>query len=429
LREGVMTERAGLAVAGGAVRRPRPPALGRLAISLVAVLALAACSSDATPSTSEPVALTPIPVPASVAPAGSPTATPTPKPSPKPTPAKWTSPTLVSSEGCYSLRGGIDAAGRSHVAASCGNRLLYSVTKSDASWTQTLFPLPDNRIERDPQIAFQGNVAYLAYSRVATGEGDTCGPENSTDIGAFYRKRTQPSGGWSDPVRIGRSDDHLVQFRVDGSTLHAIVQREGDTRFSYLLIKETTSRRYLLPSTPDPPSLRVGNDGRARIAYVATGSIRIATFTGSGFSTVKVPSVDSHTPLLVLDSRDHAHLVWMRDAAVYGEGCGDGEPDSNRGVFYATNATGSWRSERLTHEFGSASFQVDRATGQVHMVMASQDELTYYTKPSGGTWQNEKLPPRQAGSPVIARDPTTGRLLILYLDYGGSGIYAMSKGG
>jgi hypothetical protein len=98
-------------------------------------------------------------------------------------------------------------------------------------------------------------------------------------------------------------------------------------------------------------------------------------------------------------------------------------------MYYATNATGKWRTERLTTRTGQAAIQVDRSTGQVNVVIATGDALTYYTKAPDGAWKNEKLPPRQAGSPSISRDPATGRLLILYIDEGGSGIYTMSKGG
>jgi hypothetical protein len=98
-------------------------------------------------------------------------------------------------------------------------------------------------------------------------------------------------------------------------------------------------------------------------------------------------------------------------------------------MYYATNATGNWRSERLTTQTGQGAFQVDRATGQVNVLVATGDALTYYTKAPGGAWNHEKLAPRQAGSPSISRDPATGRLLILYIDEGGSGIYTMSKGG
>jgi hypothetical protein len=396
-----------------------------LAISLAAALLVGACSADA-PSESPVVVLTPIPT-AALPSTLSPAATATPKPTPKPTPAVWTAPTLVSSEFCSTLRGGIDAAGRSHVAAYCNNHVLYSVTKSDGSWAQTVFPVPDNRIERDQQIAFQGNAAYLAYSRLAVNEGDSCGPQNVTDIGVCYRKRTQPSGAWSNPVRIGHTDDHLAQFRVDGTTIHAVVQNEGDGHAYYLLIKGTSSKRYRLPA--DAGSLRIGNDGRARIAWAGGGSIRIATFTGSGFSSVKVTAPDSRDAVLVLDARDRAHLLWVRDATDYGVGCTSGGRARNAGTYYATNATGIWRTERLTTDIGQGAIQIDRATGQVNVVIAGDDTLTYYTKATGGAWTHEKLPPRQARSPSISRDPATGRLLILYIDAGGSGIYMMSKGG
>jgi hypothetical protein len=399
----------------------------RLVVFVVIASLLAACGSDASPSPSA-VAAASNPPPSAVPSASraAATATPTAKPTARPA-ARWSSPSLVSSESCDSMRAGIDSAGRTHVVASCDG-LLYAVMKSDGSWAQTRFPLAANRLEVNPQLAFQGNVTYMAYSRLAVPDDmDTCGGDADPyiDIGVFYRKRAQPSGDWSAPVRMGRSDDKLVQFRVDGTTLHAIVSNQGDGREYYLLVKGTTSKRFALPTGGE--SLRIGSDGRARIASGGDAAIRIATFTGSGFSTVKVQAPDSGRTLLVLDGRDRSHLVWVRDGTDY-SGCG-GDIDPNLGIYYATNATGTWHSERLTHELGDASFQVDRSTGDVHLVISTESALTYYTKASRGVWKTEKLPPRQARSPAIARDATTGRVLILYIDEGGSGIYMMSKGG
>jgi hypothetical protein len=426
-----MTERAGLAVAGGPLRRAWRAAVGRLAISVVALLMLSACGSEATPSESPVVVLTPIPVlvPDAPGPAGTPMASPTPQPTPNPVTA-WTKPTLIYSGSCGSLRGGIDAAGYSHVVAVCGTELLYASTRGRGSWfPASLFGVSPNRVDQDPQIAFQGKTAYFAYSRLATREGG-CGDDGLRDIGVFYLKRALPRGAWSSPVRIGKTDDHLVQFRVDGTTFHVAVRNEGDGRFYYLRINGATSHRYLLPALASL-SLRVGSDGRARIAYSSKGTLRIATFTGSGFSTIRVPAINARYPVLVLDSRDRAHLVWSRNSVVSGGGCADGGEDPAAGMYYGTNASGTWHSERLTHEVGEASFQVDRSTGQVHLVISTQSALTYYTKASGGGWQHEVLGPQRAMSPAIARDAATGRVLILYIDYGAgtSGIYAMSKGG
>jgi hypothetical protein len=406
------------------------PALARLAVLVVVALVLAACAADATPSASSPVALTPVPTIAPDA-TPSPVASPTPTPTPKPAPvAAWSNPVLITSEECGSLRGGIDAAGGSHVVASCGTGVLYASTRADGTWARTAFEVPSNRVEQDPQLAFQGKIAYFAYSRLATTDGG-CGDDGLKDIGVFYRKRTLPSGAWSSPVRMGKTDDHLVQFRVNGTTFHAVVKNEGDGRYYYLLVKGATSQRYRLPALHSL-SLRVGNDGRARIAYSSAGILRIATFTGSGFSTVKVSTINARYPVLILDIRDHAHVVWSRDSYVAGIGCADaGSEDPSAGMYYATNASGTWKAERLTHEVGQASFQVDRSTGQVHLVISTQSALTYYTKKAGAAWQHETLAPKHAINPVLARDAPSGRILILYLDWfeGTSGIYAISKGG
>jgi hypothetical protein len=403
-------------------------AITRLIVTLVTASLLAACSSDASPSASASAR-------ASDSPAAVATASPvaaTPKPTTKPV-AAWSEPVLVSTQTCGSLRGGIDAAGGSHLVASCEAGLLYASTKADGAWAETVFSVPTNRVEQDPQIGFQGKVAYFAYSRMAVAEGG-CGDSGLTDIGVFYRKRTLPGGGWSDPVRIGKADDHLAQFRVDGTAIHAVVQNAGDGRFYYLLVKGTASRRFVIAGASKSPSLRIDLDGRARIAYATAGSIRIATFTGSAVSTVKVSAPNARGPILVLDGHDRAHLVWNRDSDVDDGGCvSPGNDDPAAGIYYTTNATGMWHSERLTKELGETSFQVDRSTGQVHVVTTTPSGLTYYTKAPGGAWQHEKLANR-AGSPVIARDAASGRVLVLYIGFRQASdtswpIWAISKGG
>jgi hypothetical protein len=411
-----MTERATVVVA-------------RLVVSLVTASLLAACSSDASPSASASGGAS-SPAPSAVATASPAAGTPTPTAAPT---ATWTKPILISSAQCSSLRGGIDAAGGSHVIAACDTGILYASTKADGAWGRTVFPAAENRVEVAPQIGFEGKVAYVAYSRLAVVEGG-CGDDGLTEVGVFYRKRTLPSGEWSDPVRIGKTDDQLAQFRVDGTALHAVVANTGDSRFYYLLVKGTTSKRVAMPSAWETASLRIGSDGRARIAYGAPGSIGIATFTGSGFATAKVPAVNGRGPILILDAKDRAHVIWTRfsPGTQGGDTCGYGGEDVTlTGTYYGTNANGTWHSERVTRDIGESSFQVDRSTGRVHLVMATSSGMTYYTKPSGGTWQQEKLAPRHATFPVIARDSATGRVLIMYIDYGEdtSGVYAISKGG
>ena len=404
------------------------------AVLVMAAILLAACTSAAAPSQS-PVGRIPAPTIGSDVSSPAPSATPAPSvkpfPSPTPAPAVWSKPRLIVAGGCMSLRGGIDAAGGEHLVADCFGGLLYASAKADGKWTSHNFPVAEDRLDQDPMLGFEGNVAFFAWSRLAVEEGG-CGDDGLKDIGVFYRTRTLPSGAWSEPSQIGRADDQLRGFRVDGSTLHAIVQMNGDGPYAYIVVKGGAGSRFALPNVTGGVSLRVGSDGRARIAYESNASIKLATFTGSGFSVETVPGKAMHDPVLVLDANDNAHVMYLR-TSIYsgGMGCIDnGELDPNRGLFYTTNAGGSWKSDRMTRNLGAASFELDRATGQIHAVITSDGTLTYFTKASGGTWQSRKLVGKDAMDAVIARDATSGRIVILYdsMSETKPGIYRIAKG-
>src|SRR6185295_14402364 len=108
--------------------------------------------------------------------------------------------------------------------------IRYFVKVPGGSWTATTFAHPAHRLDLDPQIAFRGDVVYVAYSRIALDDG--CGSDGN-DIGVYVRTRSQPSGSWSAPTRIGLPDDSLGSFRVDGGTVHATVRNEKDGRVYY----------------------------------------------------------------------------------------------------------------------------------------------------------------------------------------------------
>jgi len=296
--------------------------------------------------------------------------------------------------------------------ASCVAGLRYSVSKPDGSWSTTLLGQPSNRRQMDPQIGFDGNVVFIAYSWLAVTDGG-CGDDGLDDLGIYYRKRTLPDGPWSEPKRIGITDDTLVSFRVEGATLHAVVYNTADERSYYERVEGGVSKRVRLPATG---SLRVGHDGRARIAYESSGTIRIATFTGSGFSSAVIPGSEvASAPVLVLDDRDRAHVVWTRDP-LEDAACGMGSAeDPKAGMYYATNASGAWKVQRFTSQRGVASLQIAGATNDVHLVLLADSGLTYSTKSTAGSWHSKRLATGWVVSPVIRLDPATGRLLVAYV--------------
>ena len=325
---------------------------------------------------------------------------------------------------CGAVSAGIDVAGRYHIAAECDGSIHYFASNGLGSWTERAFVHPADRLERSPQIAFQGNVVYIAYTRITLNPGCGGGDE---DLGVYVRSRNL-NGAWSAGTRIGSVADHLQSFRVDGSTLHATVANAS--RVYYETLNGSTYHRYLIPDAIQS-SLRIGSDGRARIAYDAGSGLRYAVFTGSRFSTSKIAGTDGfdQAPVLALGAGDRPHVVWTR--TVRSGGCAGPEPPLQQGTYYATNASGAWASQRITRSLGETSLQVDDVTGRVHVLVNGETGLVYYTKPANGAWAHSRVGSvRSAFSPVIRLDPATGTLLVVYV--GGPNaaiprIYAVTK--
>ena len=135
-----------------------------------------------------------------------PVATLAPTPTPVSVATNWTRPTRVGTlKTCSTVTAGIDAANRAHVAAECGGSIRYYASTDGRSWSTTVFAHPAHREDLDPQIAFQGNLVYVAYTRIAPDGG--CGGGRGEAIGVFVRSRSLPDGAWSTARRIGRPGD------------------------------------------------------------------------------------------------------------------------------------------------------------------------------------------------------------------------------
>src|SRR4051812_45885569 len=116
-----------------------------LSVTLVGLLAVAVATASQQPSrpaadrsaaaaaTSQPS----LPTPSAAA-----TAKATPKPTPKPVAAKWSQPELVFPGNCYAIQAGIDNGGRAQVAASCDQKLVYSIATAQGTWATQQFQVP-----------------------------------------------------------------------------------------------------------------------------------------------------------------------------------------------------------------------------------------------------------------------------------------------
>ena len=60
-------------------------------------------------------------------------------------------------------------------------------------------------------------------------------------------------------------------------------------------------------------------------------------------------------------------------------------------MYYATNASGTWKVQRFTSQRGEASLQVAGSTADIHLVLAADAKLTYYSKSAAGSWRSKRL--------------------------------------
>ena len=333
-----------------------------------------------------------------------------------PLPSPWSGRVVVASATCQSVAAVIDGAGGNHVAAGCqaaDRRILYA-EQVNAKWRTTTFSPPAGREELGPQLAVQGDVLYLAYTRIRVEEGG-CGDQGLRDVGVYVRTRTLPSGAWSEAAQIGEPADHLQSFRVVGGTFHATVLNAADGLSYYETVSNGSATRYKIPQVVGEVALRVGDDGKARIAYEADGALWYGVFEGAGFRIAKIPETTAaYGPVLVLGAGDRPYLTYHRGFSGRG-GCAEPDPPPYAGTYLGTQVGGSWQSERLTTGQGETSLTIDVASGAVHALVNDTDGLVYVGKASGGQWKRQILDNYQSGVAVIRRDPHSGELLVVYL--------------
>ena len=276
----------------------------------------------------------------------------------------------------------------------------------------------------------------MAYTRVVPEEG--CGSSGFSDVTVWYRSRPLAGGAWSAARQIGTTGEHLDALRVVDGIVHVAVH--GGASMYYETVHGSTVHRYTIADLTgmSVPALRVGDDGKARVAYEpGDGGITFGTFTGSGFATSPVTgSEEGWDPVMVLGTGDAAYLLWDRSPEPGGCVIRDAEPTD--GTYFSTNAGGSWHTSRLTPLVGDASLTVDTSTGVVDAVVSGSDDydsprvegFAYFTGPAGGPWVETTLLPAEVASPVIKLDAASGGLLVMYemtAPNGTTQIYAMTK--
>jgi hypothetical protein len=388
-------------------------------IALVALIALTGgsprASAEASPTPSQIAIASQSPSASASATPAAPSALPSPTATPS-SPLVWSKPRIVEGlDDCTSVVAAIDDSGTNHLAATCGSQggeIHYSASTDGRTWTTTTFKPPTNRLEQDPQLAFDGNKLYLAYTRLAPEDGG-CGADGLADVGVYYRVRTMPNGDWSAPTRLGAVADHLQSFRVSGA-IHAIVTNETDGKTSYERLSGSMFSGYPIVDAAGSVSLRIGDDGKPRIAYEGSNGIEYGVFAKRGFSTDTIAgTAGGWDPVLALAPGNAAYVLWNR--SYHAAGCAEPGPDPADGTYFATNASGRWVSSRLTTLVGGASLALDPATGDIHALVSDFQRLVYYRKAADGAWTHSTIGNAGSSSPVIRENPKTGALLVAYV--------------
>ncbi len=135
-----------------------------------------------------------------------------------------------------------------------------------------------------------GDTMYLGTSWLEQTDGG-CGDSGLRDTGVHIRSRTLPDGAWSEPVRLGGRGDGLVALRVRDGVVHALVGTPAGVMQYVATGGQGPTGPVNLPDAGSA-SLRVGDDGRARIAYSTGPTLYYARVDTDGLHEVKVASSD-----------------------------------------------------------------------------------------------------------------------------------------
>ena len=326
----------------------------------------------------------------------------------------------------------IDDRGRHHIAAWCDEKIRYVQYSPGAiDMPVDTFTPPRDRLDIGPQLARDGQDTVMAFSRLAVTEGG-CGDDGLVDVGVYVRTRSDATGAWSKPVRLSEPDETLQSFRAVDGTLHATVAGP-DGRF-YVARTGDRTTRVRVPGA-DATSLRIGDDGRPRIAYT-TGEVdplrprrrdeypcrrRIHTTDGSY----------ALGPALVLAPGDVPTIMWTQDLEAGSGGCASPDSPYDDGTYLATRRAGIWDVARISTSVGGTSLTLDPESGLWHAVIAdpSTGNLRYVTGRSVDDRLDGPIPGTdEAIGATIRVNPEDGSLVVVAVD-GDQGIDVVTRPG
>ena len=351
--------------------------------------------------------------------------------SPTALPNEWIGPERIATASYQDVSLVVDAAGHGHVATATYRDGIFHLTNASGSWTRerlTTAPADGYDGELSTVIGDDGSLA-IAFTRFAGLECSFgCNPVDPQGIFLV----TNRSGSWSDPVRIieGMVQEPSLQQTETG--LHVAYSRGGgqDRTIEYAhAADEFDSWTITAVGEGRSPSLRVGRDGLARVAYYlrpygARSLFYAAQTDSTEFVTERVPGdwasdTTGSPPLLALDPNDEPQIVFFNER--------QGEP--NCGALSVRRTSDSWSDPSKVFpedefcQLEAAGIATD-STGTLHVM--SDYNLTgmgvWYANDAGGQFRAEQL--RDLGDSSVSDIPdgdsgiavdSTGRPHVLYV--------------
>jgi hypothetical protein len=237
-------------------------------------------------------------------------------------------------------------------------------------------------LSRPSMAILADNHVDIAYQRNGSGGGIFLAT-NAT--GSWVTERLTTGDHWAPTLDLGPADIvHVayVSFGTDAG-IHHLTNATG----SWVDTRLTTD------ADAGEPTMVVDGAGKVHIAYpdqgLVPGVFYLTDQTGSWVKTRLTTSTNDWSPDLVLDGSGNLHLAFARFSP------------ENPGLYYLKRTAGTWSAAtRITTNYDDLPALAVDGAGKVHMAFqrfASLPAVTYYGQlfyatNASGSWQTERLP-------------------------------------
>jgi hypothetical protein len=330
------------------------------------------------------------------------------------TPAGFTTPLEVVTGHFEDLSEVVDTTNHLHIAAT-GRHGLWYLTNRGGSWSRSriLLDVPD-KSWFEPSIALDANDRV--HISVAQNSCDDCAPGGSTGIyyltdkgrqrGTFPAAATRiaPAGSGEGTIKVANGHLFLSYVRTCcmPGPLPKVLLRTNATG-------SWTTRQVSLHG--DQPSLRIGSDGRLRIAFNKAGGIfyAVASSPAGAFTKEHVPGTDNRDDFarLALGAGNRPQLVWFHERL------------NGTDVRYAARGAGGWSApSEIEHDtgFGATAFDLD-TLGRPNVAIGRTHIRNWVL--SGGIWHKTPVANGLDVRSLAERRAFNGHVVIPWTDNGG----------